>query len=558
MNKVKICEGVLESLPDDLRYLCWHRYPSKSLPVKFYPNHLVELDMSHSNLQHLWRDTKFLGNLRQIRLRGCEQLIEAPDLSGAPNLHVMYLDGCSNLTKFSKIPRNVKKLYLSRTAVEEIPSLRHSTSLQTLYLGGCLNFSKFPQISRAITHLCLRETAIEEVPNSAIKPLNKLVFLDISCNTRLKNLPTSMIHLTSLKILRLNGCSNITKFPQISGAITELYLSGTAIEEVPNSAIESLYKLVTLVISYNTRLKNLPSMSHLTYLETLRLGGCSYITEFPEISVGIVDLDLSGTAIEEIPSFVERFTNLEELTLDHCRSLKRVSSGIFKLKLRDASHCISLETLPDTTVVSTGKLDISQYFQYYNCLKLDVNAQTRIQLMANNVPETTSTSRRKNLIYWEKVNFCFPRSEIPDWVSYQNEGSSLTIDLPPHWYNNNFFGLVLCIVASCNSSDGGYSSVDCTCNFIDCDSQENICNLEITHDKTTLEHPKLDHVFVKYSESGEVDSSMYSLCQKVRFQFSPTNDCCKVKKCGVHLVYLEYKDESTESEDQEEDSQNSE
>ena len=57
MNKVKICGGVLESLPDDLRYLCWHRYPSKSLPSNVNLNHLVELDMSDSNLQHLWNGT---------------------------------------------------------------------------------------------------------------------------------------------------------------------------------------------------------------------------------------------------------------------------------------------------------------------------------------------------------------------------------------------------------------------------------------------------------------------------------------------------------------------
>ncbi|TXG72621.1 hypothetical protein EZV62_001200 [Acer yangbiense] len=511
-----------------------------------------------------------LGNLRQISLIGCEQLIEVPDLSGAPNLHVMDLDGCSNLTKLSKISRNVKKLYLVRTAVEEIPSLRHLTSLETLCLNDCSNFSTFPQISSAITHLSLSETAIEEVPNSAIKSLNKLVSLDLSYNTRLKNLP-SLRHLISLETLYLDGCSNITKFPQISEAITSLFLSGTAIDEVSNSAIESLYKLVSLYIRDNTRLKNLPSMSHLTSLRLLHLEGCSNITEFPEISVEITNLCLSGTAIEEIPSFVERFINLQYLTLDHCRSLKRVSSGILRfplpsrLEFVDASHCISLETLPDTTVVSTGKL----YFQYYNCLKLDVKAcinihtdvQTRIQLMAINAQET-----RKFLSSWS----CFPGSEIPEWVSYQNEGSSLTIDLPPHWYNNNFFGLVLCIVASCDSSDGGYSTVDCTCNFIDsdCDCQENICDLEISHYKTTWEHPKTDHVFVTYSESGEVDSglsSMYSLCQKVRFQFSPINDCCKVKKCGVHLVYSESKDDSTESgdhdiakEDQEEDSQNSE
>ncbi|KAK2644007.1 hypothetical protein Ddye_019202 [Dipteronia dyeriana] len=266
---VSYCGGnplALQVLGGSLFCKSMPQYPSKSLPSKFNPDHLVELDMSYSNLHHLWKDTKDLGNLRQISLIGCKQLIEVPDLSGAPNLRFMYLYGCSNLTKFPKISRSVKQLDLGSTAVEEIPSLRHLNSLEALFLDGCSNINKFPQISGAITYLNLGSTEIQEVPDSAIKSLNKLVNLRFSQSTRLKNLPTSMIHLTSLKTLLLAGCSNITKFPQISGAITELYLSRTAIDEVPNSAIESLYNLVHLDLRYNTRLKNLPSMSRLTSL----------------------------------------------------------------------------------------------------------------------------------------------------------------------------------------------------------------------------------------------------------------------------------------------------
>ncbi|KAK1552526.1 hypothetical protein Q3G72_018740 [Acer saccharum] len=213
----------------------------------------------------------------------------------------------------------------------------------------------------------------------------------------------------------------------------------------------------------------------------------------------LLELDLKGNNFESLS--LKHFTSLTRLDISYCQRLKYLQEFPLpsRLEFVDASHCISLETLPDTTVVSTGEMDIHRQFQYYNCLKLDVkaiqtDAQTRIQLMANNVPETTSTSRRE---IWE-----------------------------------------------------------------------NICYFEISHDKTTWEdweHPKLDHVFVKYSGLREVDSSLsskYSLCQKVRFQFSLRNDCCKVKKCGVHLVYSEYKDESTESvdhdiaeEDQEEHSQ---
>ncbi|KAK4840788.1 hypothetical protein QYF36_026145 [Acer negundo] len=39
----------------------------------------------------------------------------------------------------------------------------------------------------------------------------------------------------------------------------------------------------------------------------------------------------------------------------------------------------------------------------------------------------------------------------------------------------------------------------------------------------------------------------YSFCKKARFHFSPSKDGCKVKKCGVHLVYSELEDESTKS-----------
>ncbi|KAL5753554.1 hypothetical protein ACOSP7_021774 [Xanthoceras sorbifolium] len=281
VDEMKICEG-LELLPDELRYLFWHGYPLKSLPFKFSPDHLVELHMPSSNIEYLWKDTKVLGNLRRIGLKNCKQLTEVPNLSQAPTLQIIQLDGCSRLTKFPKVSWNLKQLNLGNTA-------------------------------------------IEEVPNSAIQSLNKLVSLDISYNRRLKNLP-SMRHLTSLRSLHLHGCSNITVFPEISREIIHLYLSRTAIEEVPNTAIESLNKLVILDICHNTRLKNLPSMRHLTSLRSLLLNGCSNFTEFPDISrQNIVYLFLSGTAITEVPSIVPPFINLPRIRVDDGTRLKRVS-----------------------------------------------------------------------------------------------------------------------------------------------------------------------------------------------------------------------------------------
>ncbi|KAK0602307.1 hypothetical protein LWI29_032181 [Acer saccharum] len=56
-NKVHLPNG-LNSLPDDLIILEWHRYPLRALPSNFSPEKLVKLDLSFSNIEQLWEGTK--------------------------------------------------------------------------------------------------------------------------------------------------------------------------------------------------------------------------------------------------------------------------------------------------------------------------------------------------------------------------------------------------------------------------------------------------------------------------------------------------------------------
>lgn len=58
-SKILLPQGLL-SLPDELRYLCWERYPLKTLPTKFHPRNLVELDMSYSHVEKLWEGKQVL------------------------------------------------------------------------------------------------------------------------------------------------------------------------------------------------------------------------------------------------------------------------------------------------------------------------------------------------------------------------------------------------------------------------------------------------------------------------------------------------------------------
>ena len=56
-NKVHLLDS-LNSLPDELIILEWHKYPWSALPKKFSPEKLVKLDLSESNIKQLWEETE--------------------------------------------------------------------------------------------------------------------------------------------------------------------------------------------------------------------------------------------------------------------------------------------------------------------------------------------------------------------------------------------------------------------------------------------------------------------------------------------------------------------
>lgn len=67
--------------------------------------------------------------------------------------------------------------------------------------------------------------------------LMQLIQLNVKDCKRLENLPLEL-NFESLEILILSGCSKLKKFPEIGRDMTslsELYLDGTAIEELPPS-----------------------------------------------------------------------------------------------------------------------------------------------------------------------------------------------------------------------------------------------------------------------------------------------------------------------------------
>ncbi|XP_040990933.1 disease resistance protein Roq1-like [Juglans microcarpa x Juglans regia] len=71
---------------NELQYLEWSNYHLKSFPSSFQPKHLTVLRMRGSLMKQLWQGSMDLDNLKELDLRDSKNLIEIPDLTGAPNL----------------------------------------------------------------------------------------------------------------------------------------------------------------------------------------------------------------------------------------------------------------------------------------------------------------------------------------------------------------------------------------------------------------------------------------------------------------------------------------
>ncbi|GAY56989.1 hypothetical protein CUMW_175940, partial [Citrus unshiu] len=125
--------------------------------------------------------------------------------------------------------------------------------------------------------------------------------------------------------------------------------------EVPDNDIEQLWdcvKLVILNLRGSKSLKSLPSgIFNLEFLTKLDLAGCPKLKRLPEISSGNLSwFFLRGTAIEELPSSIERLLRLGFLDLSNCKRLKSLPSSLWKLKslgVLNLCGCSNLQRLPE-------------------------------------------------------------------------------------------------------------------------------------------------------------------------------------------------------------------
>ena len=127
-------------------------------------------------------------------------------------------------------------------------------------------------------------------------------------------IPDFSVSAPNLEKLILDGCSSLLEV---------------------HPSIGKLNKIIILNLKNCKQLSSFPSIIDMKALEILNLAGCSELKKFPDIQGNmehLLELYLSSTAIEELPSSIGRITGLVLLDLKRCKSLKSLPTSICKLE----------------------------------------------------------------------------------------------------------------------------------------------------------------------------------------------------------------------------------
>ncbi|PPR81342.1 hypothetical protein GOBAR_AA39370 [Gossypium barbadense] len=181
---------------------------------------------------------------------------------------------------------------------------------------------------------------LRKIPN--LSGAINLELLDCSLCKSLVELPC-LNHLASLHHdrLYLQGCYRLKNFPQVPRHFCSLGLLITELEEVPHS-IEHLHKLQRLSLSKSKDLNMSGSAVKnvsikLESLHKLNLSDCPMI-KFPEIPRSLIELNLSGTQIEEVSLPFDSLCNLQILNMSGS-AVKNISIRLESLRKLDLSGC---------------------------------------------------------------------------------------------------------------------------------------------------------------------------------------------------------------------------
>ncbi|KAF2612587.1 hypothetical protein F2Q70_00007343 [Brassica cretica] len=321
--------------------------------------------VAYNQLSNSFQLSVFMDDLKSNSSRLCS------DDYSANFLLVALFQGSKSVIGIKFCYREGEELNISEKAFEGMSNLQFLDVYSSLQLTRGLNYlphklrllewSHFPLTCfpcnvnfEFLVELNMDHSKLEKLWEG-IKPLRSLKWMDLSNSVNLKELPdlstatnleklnlrdcSSLIKLpslpgNSLEKLHMGGCSSLLDFPSFSGNVVNLrelnLINCSNLVELPLS-LGNLQKLQILILNGCSKLEVLPTNINLEHLVELNLCDCSMLKCFPEISTNIRNLNLRGTAIEQVPPSIRSWPHLEGLQMSYFENLKDLPHALERI-----------------------------------------------------------------------------------------------------------------------------------------------------------------------------------------------------------------------------------
>nr|CAN73963.1 hypothetical protein VITISV_034210 [Vitis vinifera] len=281
----------------------------------------------------------------------------------------------------------------------------------------------------------------------------------------LESLPTNF-HAKDLAALILRG-SNIKQLwrgNKLHNKLKVINLSFSVhLTEIPD--FSSVPNLEILILKGCENLECLPrDIYKWKHLQTLSCGECSKLKRFPEIKGNmrkLRELDLSGTAIEELPSSssFEHLKALKILSFNRCSKLNKIPIDVCclsSLEVLDLSYCNIMEGgIPSDICRLSSLKELNLKSNDFRSIPATINQLSRLQVLnlshcqnLEHVPELPSSLR---LLDAHGPNLTLSTASFLPFHSLVNCFNSKIqrseTELPQNCYQNNeFLGFAICCV----------------------------------------------------------------------------------------------------------------
>ncbi|KAL4598715.1 hypothetical protein ACB092_11G077700 [Castanea dentata] len=416
VENVHICKP-LEFLPNNLILLKWPHYPFH-WPSEYFPEQLVAIEMPHSRIRlpKLIKQECRSENLKDVNFAYCEYIRILPKL-WAPNLEVLKLGYCKNLVKLPKLwaPNlEILKLYYCENLVEIDECFASLEKLRVWDLSDCIKLQFLPSqlwLKSLYYFDLIGCSRLEKLPDFH-QEMECLVYLNL-CGSGIREVPSSIEHLTKLEVLNLANCKNLRDLPDSICKLQRLWYLGT-----------STTKLRQTCNSFDSSSEGYEAIIELDLLTK------------PDCFPSLLSLHLCETNIVTIPESISRFPELKSLHIRNCKLLREIQGLPQSITAVRVENCMLLDSespsgLLNQVVENIGILPnrvcgSARSTNYFPSESEDGDKSVDRQF-SNHFPSETEG------VESEDQDFHFSETEMPKWFNHQSVENSIFF-----WVGANF------------------------------------------------------------------------------------------------------------------------